>query len=209
MIIATAQPELYRRERKERGWCCDIARAQPELCKHGSMSQRGVTVFMMGYRECSARALQARRDVRARVSQRVSRSFVAVQRVAPCILLEAAGCSCLFLAQPHLDGRRSSMVKVQHSEVQDQPERCRGQSARVFDERLGRNVANTGKRCMCDAKGASTSEAVGVNRRRYWAYRSELKHLQGRHSSTLRASEVQGQMWQKAKWRAGDSCGRC
>ena len=157
----------------------------------------------MGHRECSARALQVRRDVRV---GHHDDSATALSPRKCGILLEAAEYPYLFLAQPPLDGRRSSMVKVQHSEVQDQPERCWGQCAQVFDERLGRNVANTGKGCMCDAKVASTSEAVLLSRRRYWTYRSGLEHPQGRHSSTLRASEVQVQMWQRAKWRASEAC---
>jgi hypothetical protein len=38
------------------------------------------------------------------------------------ILLEAAGCSYLFLAQAPLEEWRSRMVRLQHPEVQDQPE---------------------------------------------------------------------------------------
>jgi len=76
-------------------------------------------------------------------------------------------------------------MRVQRSVVQDQPERCRWKGAQVCAERLGRNVANSGTRCMRRAKIASTREAVMVCRRRYWAYRSELD-LAAKHTPCQR-----------------------
>jgi hypothetical protein len=68
------------------------------------------------------------------------------------------------------------VAKVQQLGVQGHPERCAVQSAQVFTERLRRSVANSGNVCIYRAYSASTSEAVSVRRRWYWAYRSKLEH---------------------------------
>lgn len=124
----------------------------------------------MCHRESSAKALQARICVRAGVLRRLSQSLASVRHnqcagVALGILLKAAECSYLFLAQPPLEGGRLRMARLQHPDVQDQPKRYRRQCTQVLAERLSRNVANNGKGCMYHAMVASTSVAMSVCRR--------------------------------------------
>jgi hypothetical protein len=63
-------------------------------------------------RESSAKALQARKVVRAVSSRRLSKGFTSTEtdKILPGVLLEATEYPFLFLAQPPLDGGRSMMV---------------------------------------------------------------------------------------------------
>ena len=160
----------------------------------------------MGFcnRERSAKALQARIGVMGGVLRRLSQSFASSRQVQcaglmPEILLGATKYSYLFLAQPPLEGGRYSVARLQHPDIQDQP---RGAWGSALGSSLRGSVTTSpttdrgacimrwwpvpGRRCRC---GAGDTGLTGVG----------LSIGRGVDSSTLRASEVQVQILQKAK----------